>query len=223
MKGKYMVERISPISVRGTLSVNFFQYFVIKNFKHTEKLKEFCSKCAYTHCLDSRIILRNLRYHISIRLPFPLSIINPALFDKKLQASVLEILHTRWNTRHKLESSICCQLFLFLSRQNKQMRCSDLKETILWVSTNAYTCVPQIPSRPRALQSPRKFPDIISLLAPAPNPLQRQPWFWCFYRRLVLPVLELHTKGNHIICAIVCLDPFSQNKAFKMAAMLFHV
>lgn len=73
-EGKKMVEDISPISVRGAFSINFFQYFVTKIFELLRKLKEFCSKHTYTHCLDSRIILLSLLYHISMHLSFPPSI-----------------------------------------------------------------------------------------------------------------------------------------------------
>ena len=39
------------------------QYFVMENFKHAEKLKDFCNRHLYTHHLTSNILV-HLLYHV---------------------------------------------------------------------------------------------------------------------------------------------------------------
>ena len=53
-------------SLDNLLCLCFLQYFIVENFKHTEKLRELYSEHPYTHHLGSTInILLYLLYHFS--------------------------------------------------------------------------------------------------------------------------------------------------------------
>lgn len=52
----------------------FFQYFIMKIFKHAKKLKELCSTLPYSHQEATTNILIYLIYHISIHHSIPLFI-----------------------------------------------------------------------------------------------------------------------------------------------------
>lgn len=56
----------TPISVKKNIFNTFSPYFVVKNFKHTEKLEEFCRKWSYPDCLSSGTILLSLLCLISV-------------------------------------------------------------------------------------------------------------------------------------------------------------
>ena len=71
-----MLDRVEIIIIKETPELLFLgykyvavifggnvQHFVMENFKHTEKLKDFCNRHMYTHHLTSNISV-HLLYHV---------------------------------------------------------------------------------------------------------------------------------------------------------------